>query len=558
MGNEKETLELRYTTADKIIRNELNPRKDLGDLSGMIASIREYGIIEPLIVRQYQNNGKLELVAGERRWSAIKEGIKQKVLPKDFQIPYLKQDVDNETANKIMIVENLHRKDLTDYERAEAFNNYISADNPEKDIKSLACETGFTPQYVRRQIRVMGLDPSILKYWKDGKLTFAHMEQFLRIDSEDAITLAENAAKSSWNCAYLKHFIEQRKAILSDALFDKKATGCTKCGFSTMVQKSLFGGEDMKADQVLCMKPSCFFEHQTNFIKVNFKETGEAIQFGTVNPFFCEEPYKIETRIYNEVNEKCFACEHFCTAFYSNGTRSIPRCCANPDRTCYDNTYPKNVSSSLPGTTTAEDKKTKKTENLAADSAEAFFANRIPSAFMDLPDDDVIVFRAALSAIIQSVHINIIAKFFDLEKDNFGVYGKRIEYQKGIADMSKEEVLWALKDLSLLTLMEKYATSANIRYAFANQVDAKLDRDFVMTEDYLKRKTKDDLIAMNEKWHIFDLSPEVMRSMKKSDLVKHFLTGKLTGLIPDEIIAYCEGKNTEQITTEDPEDQEDD
>jgi ParB family chromosome partitioning protein len=97
---------------DLVDPNPGQPRQVMGDLSELMASIAEKGIIEPLIVRQ--RAGRFQIVAGERRYqAAVQLGLRD--------VPVVIREADDAEMTELALVENLQRKDLTAFEEAEAF-----------------------------------------------------------------------------------------------------------------------------------------------------------------------------------------------------------------------------------------------------------------------------------------------------------------------------------------------------------------------------------------------------------------------------------------------------
>jgi ParB family chromosome partitioning protein len=91
--------------------NPHQPRKDFGDLSEMVASVKEKGILEPILVRH--QDGKFQIIAGERRYQAAKQSGLSRV-------PCIEVDVDSRGMLEISLIENLQRRDLTAFEEAAA------------------------------------------------------------------------------------------------------------------------------------------------------------------------------------------------------------------------------------------------------------------------------------------------------------------------------------------------------------------------------------------------------------------------------------------------------
>lgn len=103
----------RMIPIDQIDPNPDQPRQVMGDLSELMASISEKGIIEPLIVRQ--RGGRYQIVAGERRYQAsVQVGVRE--------LPVVIRDVDDNEIMEVALVENIQRKDLSPFEEAEALH----------------------------------------------------------------------------------------------------------------------------------------------------------------------------------------------------------------------------------------------------------------------------------------------------------------------------------------------------------------------------------------------------------------------------------------------------
>jgi ParB family chromosome partitioning protein len=101
----------RLIPIDQIDPNPNQPRQVMGDLSELIASIGEKGILEPLVVRQ--RGDRFQIVAGERRYqAAVQVGLRE--------LPVVVRDVDDTEVIELALIENLQRKDLTPFEEAEA------------------------------------------------------------------------------------------------------------------------------------------------------------------------------------------------------------------------------------------------------------------------------------------------------------------------------------------------------------------------------------------------------------------------------------------------------
>jgi ParB family chromosome partitioning protein len=110
--------------------NPSQPRQVMGDLSELMASVSEKGIIEPLVVRPYA--GRFQIIAGERRYhAAVQVGLRE--------VPVVVRDADDKEVMELALVENLQRKDLTAFEEAEA-------------LHQLAQKCGYTHEDMARKL----------------------------------------------------------------------------------------------------------------------------------------------------------------------------------------------------------------------------------------------------------------------------------------------------------------------------------------------------------------------------------------------------------------------
>src|SRR5678809_1672789 len=120
----------RLVPIDRIDPNPDQPRQVMGDLSELMASIVEKGIIEPLIVRQ--RGSRFQIVAGERRYqAAVQVGLRE--------VPIVIREVDDNEIIEIALIENIQRKDLTPFEESEA-------------LQSLATRCGYTHEDMARKL----------------------------------------------------------------------------------------------------------------------------------------------------------------------------------------------------------------------------------------------------------------------------------------------------------------------------------------------------------------------------------------------------------------------
>jgi ParB family chromosome partitioning protein len=101
---------------EQISPNSEQPRKDRGDLKGLTESVREKGVLEPLLVRYLPESEKYMIISGERRYFAARAaGL--------AEVPCIEKDADDAETLELALIENLHRKDLTPFEEADGIQS---------------------------------------------------------------------------------------------------------------------------------------------------------------------------------------------------------------------------------------------------------------------------------------------------------------------------------------------------------------------------------------------------------------------------------------------------
>ncbi len=175
--------EAEHVSVYDIIPNPRQPRLSLrdADLEELVASVRAFGILQPLIVRP-RNEG-YELVAGERRLRAAKKAGLEVV-------PVIVRDVEDEEALEIALVENLQREDLNAVEEARGYRTLM--DEFGLTQEEVAAKVGKGRATVANALRLLKLPTAVLDMLRDGELTAGHARAILSFErEEDQIRLAE-------------------------------------------------------------------------------------------------------------------------------------------------------------------------------------------------------------------------------------------------------------------------------------------------------------------------------------------------------------------------------
>ena len=159
---------IRKVAIDLIKANPKNPRRlfkeeDLEELAG---SIRQHGMIQPVVVRPAPAGGNgYELIAGERRWRAAQKAGQH-------EIPVIIQDVTDREAMEIAIIENVQRQDLNPLEEAMGYDQLIQ--EFEYTQNDLASVIGKSRSHVANTLRLLKLPEPVKQYLNDGALTAGH------------------------------------------------------------------------------------------------------------------------------------------------------------------------------------------------------------------------------------------------------------------------------------------------------------------------------------------------------------------------------------------------
>lgn len=172
----------RTVPIDLISPNPRNPRRNFAEseLADLAQSIREHGIVQPVVVRPAAAPGRYEIIAGERRWRAAQRaGL--------AEIPAIIRDVDDKAALELAIIENVQRSDLNPIEEARGYqqlmdeHNYTQAD--------LGQVIGKSRSHVANTLRLLKLPAAVADLIVDGSLTAGHARTL--VNAEDPSGLAK-------------------------------------------------------------------------------------------------------------------------------------------------------------------------------------------------------------------------------------------------------------------------------------------------------------------------------------------------------------------------------
>jgi len=545
---------------DLIKSNPHNPRVTFAGpkFEDLVNSIREKGILEPILVRPV--NGNFEVVAGERRFRARKQIFEeQKKLVDTIPIgslPAIVRELNDDEAFEIMTIENLQREDLTPLEEAWSFETYAKRHGKD-GIETLAEKTGIRPTFIRRRIAALRLPKRALEAWNKGIITFGHLEELIRLkDKQDMKETLDRLLSGGWRditTKDLREMINNRIPLLTKATFDK--TECASCMQNSDVQKKLWDIESMKKTH--CLNPKCFTKKQTAYLTKTWPETEHAKRFKTTGFVFDHDLGWNDSNImYYGAFKKCKkGCKDFKTILKLDGTVKDGKACIK-NQDCFH---------SQQRSKTATDSAAVRKEQRAGGGPrvnwhgqhfrEEFFKEHLPEKFKSYEPDDVKMLRAALYAMIKikhDLHDKFAIKTGLAKKSEHYCVVEESKLFGAIAKMKKAQLFEAIQELSLETL-NGYDLGAEGRRLLAEHLGIDLSKEWSPPEDFYQMKTIGELLDYGEKAGILDdakaqtfltetLKKKKFTALKKAELVRVFKEAgiTLTGKVPEEILGKGE------------------
>ena len=173
----------REVPIDKVVPSPLQPRTHFIEtpLDELVESIRQHGIIQPLIVRLV--NGDYELIAGERRWRASKKlGL--------ATVPVIEREASDRDVLEMALIENLQREDLNALEEASGYVRLAKEFSMKQE--EIAARVGKSRASVANAMRLLDLHPDVQLLVAHGRLTVGHGKAILSIKDKDAQLLASD------------------------------------------------------------------------------------------------------------------------------------------------------------------------------------------------------------------------------------------------------------------------------------------------------------------------------------------------------------------------------
>ncbi len=272
---------------DAIEASKTNPRKffDKGDLEELARSIREKGVIQPIVLRPHPKATKsllFEIVAGERRYRATK-------LAEILTIPSIIRDLDDTAVLEIQVIENLQRSDVHELEEAHGYRRLIK--EAKYEVKDLALRVGKSEEYIYARMKLLALDKDLQDMFLKNEITAGHAVLLARLPKESQMLAARQLYQQKWNDVAggqtkdlisvrdLGYFIQRQIQMdLGKAPFDvedltlvKAAGACSACPKRTGASVQLF--PEVKGHD-LCLDRGCYVKKLAAFVEQQVQENG--------------------------------------------------------------------------------------------------------------------------------------------------------------------------------------------------------------------------------------------------------------------------------------------
>ncbi|HEI8328575.1 TPA: ParB/RepB/Spo0J family partition protein [Staphylococcus aureus] len=253
--------QIRQIDISDIKPNPYQPRKtfDENHLNDLADSIKQYGILQPIVLRKTVQG--YYIVVGERRFRASKiAGLKY--------VSAIIKDLTDEDMMELAVIENLQREDLNAIEEAESYQRLMT------DLKitqqEVAKRLSKSRPYIANMLRLLHLPKKIADMVKDGRLTSAHGRTLLAIkDEQQMLRLAKRVVKEKWSVRYLENHVNELKNVSSKSETDK--VDITKPKFIKQQERQLREQYGAKVDISIKKsvgKISFEFESQDDFVRI--------------------------------------------------------------------------------------------------------------------------------------------------------------------------------------------------------------------------------------------------------------------------------------------------
>jgi ParB/RepB/Spo0J family partition protein len=300
-----------------LIASPTNPRTEF-DVSDLIDSVRQHGILQPIVVRPHpKQKGKFEIVAGERRWRTAKQ------VPLD-RVPAMLHQYTDEQVLEIQIVENLQRENISEMDEALGFKRLVKMGIKAEDI---AARVGKSKAYVYAAMKIAELTTHWAERLRDKKIQRSHAVLLARLQPKDQVAVLRHyEGRTAISVEDLDDYIRRTLMLRleaapfrpDDAALLPSAGACTGCPKRTGNNPALYA--DVKEKDV-CTDRSCYEAKIDNTlvkIEKDLKTKGETVVriSGEYWGQGLVDKRVLTKNVYRELKSSDKECHSTCTGLY--------------------------------------------------------------------------------------------------------------------------------------------------------------------------------------------------------------------------------------------------
>ncbi len=204
---------LKFIPVDCLVRGEYQPRVqfDQESLNELAQSIKEQGLIEPVVVRPHIDQS-FEIIAGERRWRAAQLAGLQ-------ELPCLVNEYTDEQALAVTLIENIQREDLNIIEEAKGYQRLIDEFYFQHD--DIAKMVGKSRSFISNTLRLLSLSERVQHALMEKQLTMGHAKVLVGLDEATQIQLMQKIIKNEWSARKVEQEVKRIKNRVSSSKGDR-------------------------------------------------------------------------------------------------------------------------------------------------------------------------------------------------------------------------------------------------------------------------------------------------------------------------------------------------
>lgn len=504
----------------------LNARKhfDEAKMKELAASIKEKGVIEPIIVRPKSGKiQKYEIVCGERRYKAsLSAGLKD--------IPVIVRDLSDEQTLEFQIIENLQREDLDPLDEAAGFKTML--DKCKYTQADLATKVGKSQAYIANRMRLLDLSKDIQEAISSGDVTPGHGMVLLRLnDQKDQAAFFKAIVREKLSIRSAENHLKDFGRSLASAPFDKK--NCEACNFNGNKQQDFFDKETNLRGR--CMDPACFAKKMDSFINsqiTELKKSGVRViaeksyrdinsKSGISTALLDSEYSWRKKELGQNYKEKCLKCEKRCFVIMepedygqTKGISQLKEYCLNAK--CLSALTRPNTSGSKENENWKKEQNKRHSDQLVTEAQERFWKEKLV-ANRTTEINNAITAYFLLNKLEPYGEIeDILPKGFK-KNDGYISYSVMALYNLG------NKAILDLINKAIGKLIESAIDDDDLE-PLTKEVKFDAAKDFMINEAYLQPKTKDELVSL----------------AKEVGLDKHLKAGKYSQYLKFDILKKLE------------------